>query len=102
MITKIFCIYDSKAEAYLQPFFMRSKGEAIRALQALVEDVQHNFCKYAADFTLFEVGSFDDSSCKVLLHDALQSICVLQELKRLPQVNNNFRAVGEEVAQQEE
>ena len=52
MIVKVFGIYDSKAEAYLPPFFMKSKGEAIRAITAHVNDSQHNFCKYAEDFTL--------------------------------------------------
>ena len=31
---------------------MKSKGEAIRAITAHVNDSQHNFCKYAEDFTL--------------------------------------------------
>lgn len=82
MISKIFCIYDSKAEAYLQPFFMKSRGEAIRALSALVDDPQHNFCKYSDDFTLFEVGTFDDASGTFALHEAKQSLGCLVEFKR--------------------
>lgn len=81
MLMKVFCIYDSKAEAYLQPFFMRSKGEALRALQTLVEDANHNFCKFSADFSLFELGSFDDSRAFFDLLSTPKSICVLQELK---------------------
>ena len=42
---------------------MKSKGEAIRAITAHVNDPEHNFCKYAEDFTLFELGSWDDSNC---------------------------------------
>lgn len=83
MISKIFVIYDSKAEAYLQPFFMKSKGEAIRAISDLVDDPQHNFCKYAADFTLFEVGSFDDSNAVFSMHEAKQSIGCLIEFKKV-------------------
>ena len=83
MISKIFVIYDCKAEAYLQPFFMKSKGEAIRAITACVEDAQHNFCKYAEDFTLFEVGTFDDSDACFSLYDAKQSLGCLLEFKKV-------------------
>lgn len=82
MLLKVFCIYDSKAEAYLQPFFYKTKGEALRALSAVVDDPQHTFCKYAMDFTLFELGTYDDSSAKFDLLATPHSIAVLQELKR--------------------
>lgn len=61
MIYKVFGIYDAKCEAYLPPFFMKSKGEALRALSSHVGDSSHNFSKYASDFTLFELGEFSDS-----------------------------------------
>lgn len=82
MILKVFGIYDSKAEAFLPPFFMKSKGEAIRALSSHVADSNHNFSKYASDFTLFELGSWNDSSCEFVLHDAKQSLGCLLEFKR--------------------
>lgn len=82
MVVKVFTIYDSKTEAYLPPFYMKSKGEAIRALQNHVNDVEHNFCKYASDFTLFDLGTWDDSTCKFDLLNTPHSILILQELKR--------------------
>lgn len=86
MIVKLFAIYDSKAEAYLPPFFMKSKGEAIRALSNHVNDPQHNFNKYAADFTLFELGSWDDSTAKFDLLNTPHSLGVLIEFKAIPLV----------------
>lgn len=83
MLVKVFGIYDSKAEAYLPPFFMKSKGEAIRAITAHVSDPQHNFCKYAEDFTLFELGSWDDSTGVFTLLNAPHSLGVLLEFKRV-------------------
>ena len=82
MILKVFGIYDSKAEAFLPPFMMKSKGEALRALTSHVEDTQHNFCKYAEDFTFFELGSWDDSNGKYDFLSTPHSIAVLMELKR--------------------
>lgn len=81
MLTRVFCIYDSKVGAYLQPFFSQSKGAALRAVQELVADPKHNFCKYSEDFTLFELGGFDDSCAKFELLSTPVSICLFSELK---------------------
>lgn len=62
MKLEIFAVYDSAVQAYMQPMFFRSKGEAIRALQSAVSDGSTQFCKTPADYTLFCFGSFDDNS----------------------------------------
>lgn len=59
---KIYSIYDSKAEAYLQPLFANTNGVAIRIFSEAVSDENHAFNKYAADYTLFEIGTFDENS----------------------------------------
>ncbi len=81
VITKIFGIYDSKVGAYLQPFFMQSPGAAIRALTDLVRDPTHNFAKYSEDFTLFELGSYDDVNSKFDLLNTPHSLGILVEFK---------------------
>jgi len=53
MIMKMFSCYDSKAEAYMQPFFMNAKGQALRAFADLVNDGQSQFSKHPEDFVLF-------------------------------------------------
>lgn len=62
MLMKIYSVYDSKIEAFMQPFFMPAKGAALRAFSECVNDEKHQFGKYPGDFTLFEIGSFEDSS----------------------------------------
>lgn len=62
MIHKIFAVFDTKAEAYLQPFFTPTKGIAIRSFTDCVNNEKHEFSKYPADYVLFELGSFDDSN----------------------------------------
>lgn len=62
MKLNVFTCYDSKAEAYLQPFLMPSKGEAIRAFTATANDDKSNIGKYPADFTLFHIGEYDDQT----------------------------------------
>lgn len=55
----IYSVYDSKAEAFLQPFFAVSRGAAVRMFSDAAQDESHAFHKHAEDFTLFEVGRFD-------------------------------------------
>lgn len=59
---KIFTVFDAKAEAYLQPFYARTNGEAIRSFAEACSNPEHNFCKYGADFTLFDIGEFDENT----------------------------------------
>jgi hypothetical protein len=63
MKTKIYSVYDHKAGAFLQPFYMPNDGLAIRALQDCAYDQDHQFFRHPEDFTLFEVGEFDNQDC---------------------------------------
>lgn len=62
---KIFSVHDCKAEAYLPPIFMKTKVEAIRAFQTTVESSDSQFHKYPADFTLVELGEFDETTAAI-------------------------------------
>lgn len=74
MKLKIFTIFDSKAEAYLPPFFMKTKGEAIRAWTSTIQDPNTQFSKYPADYTLFEIGEYDDQMASLTQHKNLVSL----------------------------
>lgn len=93
MKLKVFSVYDSKAEAYLQPFFMPSRGSAIRAFTDSVNDPQTGFHKHAADYTLFELGEYEDSNAVFDLHQKPQLVANAAELKEKPITtapNNNM------------
>lgn len=64
MLLKVFSIYDSAAAFYLTPVFFKTKGEAIRWFTDLAEDPRegNKVAKHAADFHLFYVADFDDST----------------------------------------
>lgn len=82
MISKIYAIYDSKLEAYMQPFFMQSKGQAVRAFTDTVNDDKTQFWKHPEDFTLFELGEYDDSTGKVSSYTTNISLGVALEYKK--------------------
>lgn len=56
----VFAVYDSKAKAYMRPFFSQSIGTAIRAFGDVVNDPQEMVAKHSADFSLHHIGEFDD------------------------------------------
>jgi len=67
MITKIFSVYDTKAETYMQPFHAPTTGSAIRSISDCLSDSSHPFAKHPTDYMLFELGSYDDSSASFTL-----------------------------------
>lgn len=79
MILKMFSVFDSKVGAYLPPLFMRSNGEAIRAFSTAANSAEHDFCKFSADYTLFEIGAFHDDTCKVNMLPTPKSLGVAIE-----------------------
>lgn len=60
MILKVFAVLDVKVAAYLQPFFMRTAGEAVRAFTGAVNSPETQFGKNPEDYSLFELGEFND------------------------------------------
>lgn len=80
MITNMYSVFDSKAGAFLQPFFLPSDGVAIRAMQDCTSDPSHMFHRHAEDYALFRLGSFDDQAGKFEILPAplhLQNLVVL-------------------------
>lgn len=61
MILKVFAVYDSKAQAFLQPFFAPNAGVACRMFETAVKQEGSQFGRFAGDYELFELGTFDDS-----------------------------------------
>lgn len=68
MLTKIFTVYDTKAKAYMPPFYMQSTGQAMRAFEDTVNDETHAFAKHPEDYVLYELGTFDDQNASFQLH----------------------------------
>lgn len=70
MKQKVFAVYDSKVECYLNPFLMQTKGQAIRSWTDTVVDPKSSFHRHPGDYTLFELGEFDPATGIVTMHKA--------------------------------
>ncbi len=82
MQKKIYTIHDSKAEAFMNPFFLNSKGEAIRTFTEAVNDPQSTISKYPDDFTLFEIGIYDTDDGLIETYEAKKSLGNALEYKK--------------------
>ncbi len=71
MNQKIFTIYDSKAKAYLTPFFLHQEGMALRIFTDCINDTVHQFGKHPEDYTLFLLGSWSDEKAKFLINNPI-------------------------------
>lgn len=80
MISKVFAVYDVKAEAYHPPFLSQSQGTAVRQMVDLVLREGHLYCAHAEDFGLFHLGEFDDTNAAYELIAPVR-VCSLHELK---------------------
>lgn len=77
---KVFTLYDSKACTYLQPYYAVTRGAGLRMISDTLTDVDHHLRKHASDFTLFELGDFDQSSGKFDLYEVHENLGLLQNL----------------------
>jgi len=60
-----YTIYDSKEEIYCQPFFLLNEAVAIRQLSDMVNDEKTKISKHPADYSLWHLGSYEDSSATI-------------------------------------
>ncbi len=59
MILVMYSVWDSKADAYIQPFFATNDKVALRMFQNACDDSAHDFSRHSEDYTLFRIGTFD-------------------------------------------
>lgn len=65
MIVNIFTVHDSKAHAYLPPFYFLHDGQAVRTFQDCINSEKHQFHHHPADYTLYRIGTFDDEGASI-------------------------------------
>lgn len=67
---KVFSVYDSKVEAFILPFYSATTASAKRSFDTAANKEGHDFARHGADYTLFELGEFDESTGDFKLHPA--------------------------------
>lgn len=76
-------VFDSKVQAFLPPMTFRSIGEASRAFETACKDESSSFAKYPADFSFLEIGTFDELTGNIQVHDQHKILHNAAEFKNL-------------------
>lgn len=87
---EIFTIYDSKAQAYLQPFFSLNAETAQREFTKAVNG-EGNFSQFAEDYSLHLLGLFDQEEGTFTIETAPVHICNAITLKHRPEFPRDIR-----------
>lgn len=58
----VVALYDNKVCSYSHVQNFRRKDEAVRTFSEAIDDVNSPMHKYAEDFSLFEIGYYDDET----------------------------------------
>lgn len=81
MKTKIYTLRDEVAQFYLPTFPMKTEGEAIRAMLTTAKNPETQFHSSPADFTLYEIGTFDDNSGQYEMYQDKKRLGSIQDLQ---------------------
>lgn len=72
-------VYDSKVSAFATPFFVRSRGEALRSFEDACGDEKLPFRAHPEDYALYIVGEFEDSAGMLMPMDAPYRLCAASD-----------------------
>lgn len=79
MKIKIYSVYDAKTKVYGQPNFLLNMGAATRAWTEAANDRTMSIGRHPADYTMFEIGEWDDESGVIKMHEAKISLgCAIE------------------------
>ena len=94
-------IYDSAVEAYMRPFTAQSPGQATRLFEDELRRPESDMGRHPEDYSLFQIGTFDDSSGSVepanfsCLARAHEILALENNLDKVPMANLIPKAIEE-------
>ena len=90
MKTDMFAIHDNLCGYFTPPFFAINSADAQRSVSHLVNSGSDiPVCKSPSDFTLYVLGSYDDSSASFELHPQPLAIINCGQLININQSDEN-------------
>lgn len=71
MILKVFSVYDAKIKSFMRPFVDQHTGSALRSFEEACKEPTSPFSKFASDFVLHEIATFNDETGVLTAHNPL-------------------------------
>ncbi len=79
----VFCVYDSKAEAFLQPFFCSNEAVALRTFAFACQDSSSDFHRFSGDYSLFLLGEWDAKLGQLKVYEAKKNMGLASQFVNL-------------------
>ena len=79
---KVFSVYDCKVDAFMLPFFSKTTASGARSFEQAVNNPELPYFHHPDDYTLFEIGEFDEKSGQVMMHQTHVSLGLAVSFKR--------------------
>lgn len=80
MITELYTIYDSKAQIHNKPFHQMNRQVAIRTAKDLANDPKGEIRQNPGDYSLFFIGTYDDTNASIELAEPYEHVLNFPEL----------------------
>lgn len=80
MNVNIYSLYDEKAQVFGNPFIRKFDGQAIRDCIDLVNDSNTSVSRHPSDFTLYNIGTFDDDKALIKPINPIQLVAKCSDL----------------------
>ena len=75
MKLQIYAVHDAAVGAFLQPLFLRSRGEAVRSFQDAVTDGKTQFAAHPEHYAMFYLGEYDDNTAEFVTASQPERVC---------------------------
>lgn len=85
MELNVYAVLDLKTKAFTQPFYAKTRGEAIRSFTTAVNEAQPNnmWNKYPGDFALYEIGLWDDNLGEFTMNPSKENLGLANQYLRV-------------------
>jgi hypothetical protein len=78
----ILTVKDTKIDAYLKPFYVHSEEHALRDMTTIANTPEHPIGKNVEDYSLYLIGTYEDTTGKIISLDLPKHITNLLDLKK--------------------
>jgi activator of HSP90 ATPase len=83
MLINVYTIRDEKVSAYLRPFLAPTHELMRRSIASVLMDGEHEMAKFPRDFTIYEVGVFDDQTGLVNSHTVPKLVNSVESIRQM-------------------
>ena len=75
----IVTIYDVKADFYFPPFFVHTKGEAVRSFGDEVKNENSPIGKHPEDYQLFALGEYIEQTGDIVVYENKERLALASD-----------------------